>query len=66
VTHLYEFAHGIHQHPGFPALFLRAERPVDGRRTYKLEVGEPLPTSFGMDLFRRMFEPEPAAGPGES
>jgi hypothetical protein len=66
VTHLYEFAHGIHQQSGIPALFLRAERPVDGRRTYKLEVGEPLPTSFGMDLFRRMFEPEPVAGPGES
>jgi DNA mismatch repair ATPase MutS len=65
VTHLYDFAHGVHDDPRLPALFLRAERPVEGRRTFKLEVGEPLPTSFGLDLFRQLLEdPLPSAAGG--
>jgi hypothetical protein len=35
-------------------LFLRAERDPDGRRDYKLVVKEPLPTSFGEDLYYRL------------
>ena len=37
-----------------PALFLRAERQPDGRRDYKLAVKEPLPTSFGEDLYYQL------------
>jgi hypothetical protein len=38
---------------------------VEGRRTFKLEVGEPLPTSFGLDLFRQLLEdPLPSAAGG--
>jgi hypothetical protein len=37
-------------------LFLRAERLADGRRTYRLVEGEPLPTSFGEDLYKLIFE----------
>ena len=36
------------------ALFLRAERQPDGRRNYKLAVKDPLPTSFGEDLYYRL------------
>ena len=36
------------------ALFLRAEREPDGRRTFKLTVREPLPTSFGEDLYYQL------------
>jgi DNA mismatch repair ATPase MutS len=55
VTHLYEFAHGIAEKHGKNALFLRAERQTDGRRTFKLIEGEPLETSYGEDLYDRIF-----------
>jgi len=63
VTHMYDLAHGFHaeQLPG--ALFLRAGRQPDGQRTFRLTEGEPLPTSYGQDSYRRIFgtaEPEPA------
>jgi hypothetical protein len=70
VTHMYDLAHGFfEQHPGH-ALFLRAEREPDGRRTFKLIEGKPLPTSYGEDSYRRIFgpggnlatEPLPATG----
>src|SRR6185312_6859588 len=35
-------------------LLLRAERQPDGRRDYKLAVKDPLPTSFGEDLYYRL------------
>jgi hypothetical protein len=36
-------------------LFLRAERLPDGGRSFKLLRGEPLPTSYGEDSYRRIF-----------
>jgi MutS domain V len=64
VTHMYDLAHSFHaQQPG-SALFLRAERQPDGRRTFRLTEGEPLPTSYGEDSYRRIFgtaEPAPTA-----
>ena len=42
------------------ALFLRADRREDGRRTFKLIVGEPLGTSFGEDVYREVFKREAA------
>ena len=35
-------------------LFLRADRQPDGSRAYKLTVNDPLPTSFGEDLYYRL------------
>ena len=55
VTHMYELAHGFHERDVGQTLFLRAARQADGVRTFKLMVGEPLPTSFGEDLYRRIF-----------
>jgi DNA mismatch repair ATPase MutS len=55
VTHLYEFAHGFYDKTMQNAIFLRAERQVDGGRTFKLTEGEPLDTSFGEDLYDRIF-----------
>ena len=55
VTHLYELAHSLHSEDREDALFLRAERLADGRRTFRILEGEPLPTSFGQDAFRRVF-----------
>jgi DNA mismatch repair ATPase MutS len=55
VTHLYELAHGLYQNKIESALFLRAERQLDGERTFKLIEGEPLQTSYGEDLYHRIF-----------
>ena len=67
VTHSFELSHGFYADGMDTALFLRAERQADGARTFKLVEGEPLPTSFGEDLYRRIFAeaPEPReSGPG--
>ena len=56
VTHLYEFAHGFYGQSMANALFLRAERKADGQRTFKLIEGEPLQTSYGADLYKRVFD----------
>jgi DNA mismatch repair ATPase MutS len=55
VTHLYEFAHGFYDKKMESAIFLRAERRADGGRTFRLIEGEPLPTSFGEDLYKKIF-----------
>jgi DNA mismatch repair ATPase MutS len=65
VTHMYDLAHGFHTQPLDTALYLRAEREPDGRRTFKLIEGEPLPTSYGEDSYRRIFgSGEAAPAPG--
>ena len=61
VTHLFDLAHGFYMKQRETTLFLRAERQVDGQRTFKLVEGEPLPTSYGQDVFERIFSA--AAGP---
>jgi DNA mismatch repair ATPase MutS len=55
VTHLYEFAHDFYDEKRADAIFLRAERQPDGERTFKLIEGEPLQTSYGEDLYNRIF-----------
>jgi hypothetical protein len=61
VTHMYDLAHSFDamQKPDF--LFLRAERRDDGERSFLLSEGEPLPSSFGIDLYRTIFG-EPTFG----
>jgi len=68
VTHLYEFAHGFIGKKAANALFLRAERRVDGARTFKLVEGEPLQTSYGVDLYNMIFDKTSVEGvfPGSS
>jgi hypothetical protein len=55
VTHMYDLARGFHAQQLGSALFLRAERQPDGRRTFRLTESEPLATSFGEDSYRRIF-----------
>jgi hypothetical protein len=55
VTHLFELARALYEARLAAALFLRAEREADGRRTFRLIEGEPLPTSHAQDLYRRIF-----------
>lgn len=54
VTHLFDLASSLYRRGG-AALFLRAEREPDGRRTFRLIEGEPLSTSFGRDVYQRVF-----------
>jgi hypothetical protein len=64
VTHMYDLAHSFYRQQLGNALFLRAERQADGRRTFRLAEGEPLPTSYGKDSYQRIFgaaEPAPTA-----
>ena len=56
VTHLFALANGLHSAGLHSAHFLRAERLSNGRRTFRLLEGEPLPTSYGKDLYQRIFE----------
>jgi MutS domain V len=58
VTHLYDLAAGCYAANAGKALFLRAQRRPDGQRTFKLPEGEPLPTSYGEDLYRQVFGPK--------
>ena len=54
VSHRFEFSDRFHREQAPTTLFLRAGRRPDGRRDYKLAVKEPLPTSFGEDLYYRL------------
>jgi hypothetical protein len=58
VTHLYDLAESCYTANTGTALFLRAQRRPDGQRTFRLPTGEPLPTSYGEDLYRQVFGPE--------
>ena len=55
VTHQFEFAHGFEGKDSPKALFLRAERQADGVRTFKVKEAPPLRTSYGEDLYKRIF-----------
>ncbi|MGN6701559.1 MAG: MutS-related protein, partial [Burkholderiaceae bacterium] len=56
VTHLYDFANSVFERGRADAIFLRAPRQADGRRSFVLVEGEPLATSYGTDLYREIFE----------
>ena len=64
VTHLYDFARQVQDDPRLGASFLRAQRADDGGRSFRLEPGPPLPTSFGLDLYDRVFGTHYAAPAG--
>ena len=70
VTHMFDLAHSLYAGRANGAIFLRAERESDGNRTYRLVEGEPLPTSYGEDLYRKVFgplpEPEPSPPHGDA
>ncbi len=54
VTHRFSFADRFRRQHAYPALFLRAERQPDWRRNYKLAEKDPLPTSYGEDVYYRL------------
>jgi hypothetical protein len=54
VTHQFDFADSFHRQQTDTTLFLRAPRQPGGQRTYKLIAAEPLPTSYGQDIYHRI------------
>jgi hypothetical protein len=54
VTHRYALADRFRRQHAPATLFLRAERQSDGHRNYKLAVKDPLPTSYGEDLYYQL------------
>ncbi len=64
VTHMYELARHFLERRQSTFLFLRAAREENGERSFKVLPGEPLPTSFGGDLYHALFggplDPPPA------
>ena len=55
VTHLYEFAFNYYSQKMSNALFIRAERQVNDIRSFRLNEGKPLNTSYGGDLYEEVF-----------
>ena len=56
VTHFYEFARHFYDEKMKNTMYLRAQRQMDGGRTFKLIEGAPLQTSYGDDLYRKIFD----------
>jgi DNA mismatch repair ATPase MutS len=54
VTHQFDFADSFRRTLPDWTVFLRAPRQPDGTRTFKLTGAEPLPTSYGQDIYFRI------------
>lgn len=54
VTHLYDLAEGFYFNEPRSTLFLQATRQTGGQRNFKLVEGQPLPTSYGEDVYHRL------------
>jgi hypothetical protein len=59
VTHMYELAQSFFVKSDRSFKFLRADRQEDGSRSFKLREGEPLRTSYGRDLYEKIFVETP-------
>jgi MutS domain V len=55
VTHLFELGDSLYREELPAALFLRAERKPSGERTFRVVPDRPLPTSYGVDSYQRVF-----------
>jgi hypothetical protein len=63
VTHMFDLASGFHRQGVHTTLFLRAERGREGARPFRISEGEPLPTSYGEDSYRRIFGKDLSTAP---
>jgi len=66
VTHQFEFANGYYTKAMDNAIFLRADRKSGGVRTYKIIEGKPLQTSFGEDVYNKIFKSIPKGEIGQT
>ena len=63
VTHMFDLASSFSDQGLDTALFLRAERGPTDARPFRISEGEPLPTSYGEDSYRKIFGKEVRAVP---
>lgn len=59
VTHLFEYANRVAERSDPQVLLMRADRASDGSRPFCIIEGEPMPTSFGQDLYLSVFGETP-------
>ncbi len=55
VTHMYKFANSMYEKEDGGMMFLKAERFGDGTRSFRIKEGIPLQTSYGVDLYEKVF-----------
>lgn len=55
VTHQFEFSKMLSLNDDIEPIFLRPERDTDGHRNFKLLKGTPLKTSYGIDIYDKVF-----------
>jgi DNA mismatch repair ATPase MutS len=55
VTHQYEFVRRLYENRMDRLIFLKAERQTDGRRTFRIVPGYPERSSYGKDIYDRIF-----------
>ena len=55
VTHFFDLAYSFYETKNDKVGFLRAERNKHGKRTFRILEGAPLETSFGEDLYEKIF-----------
>jgi len=55
VTHFYELIKKVEKTLEHSTCFLTAQRLSDGTRTFKMIAKKPIPTSFGMDIYKNIF-----------
>jgi len=58
VTHLWEFASLISKENYNNVMFLKAQRNLDGTRTFKIVESKPQSKSYAEDLFKKIFNKE--------
>ncbi len=63
VTHMFDLASSFHRQDLETVLFLRADRGTEGSRPFTITEGEPLPTSYGEDSYRKIFGKDISAPP---
>ncbi len=56
VTHMYSFAKKFYDKNNPHFIFLKAIREENGNRNYKIEKSPPLPTSYGEDIYNKIFK----------
>ncbi len=55
VTHMYTFARDMYEERSPDTFFLVAERLKNGDRTFKIKEGIPSQTSYGVDIYKKIF-----------
>ena len=56
VTHFFDLAYSFYRNNSYKICFLSPERTEGGERTFRILKSDPLDTSYGLDLYEKIFE----------